>query len=159
MSSPIDRALMNLAEHSVQERGVVTAPLSKLQVNVIFTSTRGTLAALRTASALAHNLEARVNLLAPQVVPYALPLERPPVPITFTQQRLLDLVYRGNLGCVEASVQLYLCRDRRQALQQVLKPRSLVIIGGRARWWPTTESKLAGILRSQGHQVIFVDQR
>ena len=39
---------------------------------------------------------------------------------------------------VETIVRLYLCRDRFETLQAVLRPRSLVVIGGRRRWWPTS---------------------
>jgi len=75
----------------------------------------------------------------------------------YTEQRLLDLAYRGAQGPLETSVQLYLCRDKRQALLRALKPKSLVVIGGKARWWPTKESKLAGVLRSIGHQVVVAN--
>jgi len=126
-------------------------------VNVIFTDSESTLAALEMAGSLASNLGARINLVAAQVVPLVFPLTRPPVAVDYTEQRLLDLAYRGAQGPLETSVQLYLCRDKRQALLRALKPKSLVVIGGKARWWPTKESKLAGVLRSNGHQVVVAN--
>jgi hypothetical protein len=32
---------------------------------------------------------------------------------------------------------------------------SIVVIGGRERWWPTRENKLARQLRREGHEVVF----
>jgi hypothetical protein len=140
---------------ATQKAAAAAEPTSDLEVNVIFTDRGGTLAALKTAGALALNLRARINLLAFQVVPLAFPLARPPVSIPFSQQRLLDLASQGAQGHLDTAVQLYICRNERQALLQVLRPKSVVVIGSRKRWWPTQESKLARMLRSQGHQVIF----
>jgi hypothetical protein len=52
---------------------------------------------------------------------------------------------------------MYLCRDSSETLLAVLKPRSLVVIGGRRRWWPTREERLAKKLRGAGHEVIFAE--
>jgi len=54
---------------------------------------------------------------------------RPPVSIPFTEQRLFDLACQGVQGPFETLVCLYFCRDKRQILSQVLKPKSLVVIG------------------------------
>jgi hypothetical protein len=64
----------------------------ELEVNVIFNDRQGTLTALKTAKALAHQLRARIILLVAQSVPLSFPLTRPPVSVAFTQQQLLDLV-------------------------------------------------------------------
>ena len=40
-----------------------------------------------------------------------------------------------------------------------LKPDSVVFIGGRTRWWPTWEKKLAEFLKARGHVVLFVDAK
>jgi hypothetical protein len=128
---------------------------SELEIDVIFTDTDGTLAALKLAGNLACNLGPRIHLQVPQVVPLHFPLTRPPISIAFTEQRLLELAHRGAQRPLETAIHLYLCRDKKQALSQVLKPRSLVIIGGKKRWWPTEEGKLARMLRSKGHQVVF----
>ncbi len=156
MSSQIDGTFMELWERSATQDGAPQAGASaKLEVNVIFTNTQGTLAALKMAGYLACNLGARINLVVAQVVPLPFPLTRPPVSVAFTEQRLLDVACQGAQGPLETAVNLYLCRDRGQALLRALKPRSLVVIGGRARWWPTAESRLATMIRSKGHQVIF----
>jgi hypothetical protein len=127
-----------------------------LEVNVVFTTYRSTLAALKTAGNLVRHLDARIRLLVAQVVPFALPLDCPPVSVPFTQERCRSLASE----CAEASevqINLYLCRDKRQVLRQVLRPRSLIVVGGSRRWWSTPEEKLATMLRNDGHRVIFAD--
>jgi hypothetical protein len=128
---------------------------SELEINVVFTDTESTLAALRLAGDLACNLGARIHLLVPHLVPLYFPLTRPPVSIPFTQRGLLELAQRGTQGTLETAIHLYLCRDKQQVLFRVLPPKSLVIVGEKKRWWPTKESKLARMLQSQGHQVIL----
>ncbi len=159
MSSQIDRTFIELWQRSVTQETTEATANSELEVNVIFTDSQGTLAALRMAGDLACSLGARINLLAPHVVPLAFPLARPPVSVPFTEQRLLDLACQGAQGPLETAVHLYLCRDKQQVLLQVLKPKSLVIIGGRKRWWRTQEQGLERMLRSKGHQVILADVR
>jgi hypothetical protein len=147
---------MDLWERSIPpDRAAENNPSDELEINVIFTDHQGTLSALGTAGALAHQLQAQINLLVPRVVPYAFPLASPPVSIQFTERRLLDLAHRGAQGPMVISVHVYLCRDRRLCLLEALKPQSLVVVGGRARWWPTRETKLARMLQFAGHQVIF----
>ena len=48
-------------------------------------------------------------------------------------------------------------RDPAETLAAVLKPDSVVVLGGRKRWWPTTEERLARKLRRIGHEVIFTE--
>ncbi len=155
MSNHIDRSSTEVWECSAPpSREAETNPGNELEINVIFTDHQGTLSALRTAGALAHQLQAHINLLVFRVVPYAFPLVSPPVSIQFTERRLLDLARQGAQGPV-ISVQLYLCRDPRLCLLEALNPQSLVVVGGRERWWPTKETKLARMLQFAGHQVIF----
>jgi hypothetical protein len=132
---------------------------NELEINVVFTDHPGTLSALRTAGTLAHQLRAHINILVARVVPYAVPLASPPVSIQFTERQLLDLAHREAHGSAVISVQVYLCRDRRLCLLEALRPQSLVVVGGRVRWWPTMETKLARTLQSAGHQVIFAGPR
>src|SRR6266849_8967572 len=156
MRNHIGCSSMELWERSIPpDRAAENNPSNELEINVIFTDPHGTLSALRTAGALAHQLRAHINLLVLRVVPYAFPLASPPVSIQFTERRLLDLAHRGAQGPMVISVQVYLCRDRRLCLLKALKPQSLVVVGGRARWWPTKETKLARMLQFAGHRVIF----
>jgi hypothetical protein len=127
---------------------------SRLNVAVIFTSVQSTLAALKKAGALANRLSGRVTLVVPQVVPYPLPLTSPPVLLDWNEKRFRVIASESP---VETTVQIYLCRDRLETLTAVLSPRSLVVIGGPKRWWPTAEKRLARTLRRAGHEVILTE--
>jgi hypothetical protein len=127
-----------------------------LRLTVVFTTPEATLAALRTADELARGLDALIALIAIEVVPFQLPLDRPPVPIDFCQQRLLGLVSESGIDADAVRIEISLCRDRRQCLQQILRPRSLVVLGGMSHWW-SRERKLEQWLSVLGHQVVFVD--
>jgi len=131
----------------------------RLEVNLIFTEPQTTAAALETVESLARDLGACVRLRAAIVVPFQLALDEPPVSIRFIEARLADLVSRLGRDGFESTAHVYLCRDQIDALLQVLCPNSLVVIGGKNRWWPTTASRIAKMLRSKGHRVFFVDAR
>jgi hypothetical protein len=128
----------------------------RLEVNVIFTDPQATVVAFKTAGSLARDLGACIRLRAAIAVPYALPLDKPLVSVPFTERLLSDLVCRLELGTFEPSVHLYLCRDQIETLLQVLRPNSLVVIGGRKHWWPAAERRMAKALRSKGHRVVFI---
>ncbi len=126
----------------------------QLSVAVIFTSVDATLAALRKAGALANRLRGRITLLVPQVVPYPLPLTSPPVLLDWNEKRFRVLAGESP---IETTILIYLCRDRLETLSTVLSSRSLVVVGGRKRWWPTAEQRLAQKLRRAGHEVVFTE--
>ena len=126
----------------------------RLDVNVIYTTRFGTLAALKIASRLGAHLGPRPIVLMLHAVPYTLPLEKPAVPIGFLEKQIQALTVESP---TEITARIYLCRDPHRSLRQILPPRSLIVVGGRRRWWPTEEQRLARMLRKEGHQVIFVD--
>jgi hypothetical protein len=128
-----------------------------LQVTVVFTTTQGTLAALRTAGALVKKLTTRIALMVPEVVPIQFSLDSPPVQIDFLERRVLALVSESGIDVDEINVEILLCRDRMQCLRQILSPRSLVVIGGRRRARDWEGRKFEQLLRLLGHRVIFVD--
>ncbi len=129
---------------------------SRLDVAVVFTSVDSTLTALRKAAALANCRSGRNTLVVPQVVPYPLSLASPPVLLHWNEERFRVIASQSP---VETTVLIYLCRDRLQTLITVLSPRSLVVIGGRKRWWPTAEKRLVRKLRRAGHEVIFAETK
>lgn len=130
-----------------------------LEVNVIFTDLQPTAAAMKFAQSFARGLGARIRLLAAIAVPVQLPLHEPPVSVAFWEETLRKLASQLEADTFSPTVHLYLCRDRLQALLQLLRPNSVVVIGGSRRWWPTTESRTAHALRAGGHRVILVDSR
>lgn len=123
-----------------------------LNIAVVFTSVKATLAAPKETGALPTRLRGRITLVVPQVVPYPLPLTSPPVLLDWNERRFHILAQDS---AVETRVRLYLCRDRLETLRRVLRPGSLVVVGGPKRWWPTSEKRLARQLRRAGHEVIF----
>jgi hypothetical protein len=130
MSLAIERSLRPATGHPALPIGVEAD--QQVNIAVVFTSVDPTLAALKEAGNLANSLGARITLVVPQVVPFPLPLETPPVLLEFNENRFRVMASESP---VETGVQVYLCRDRFETLAAVLKPGSIVLIGGRKRWW------------------------
>ena len=126
----------------------------QLEIAVVFTSVMPTIRALKEAGLLAMQLNARINLIVAQVVPWPLQLTSPPVLLEFDEGRFRVIASRTG---VHTDVSVYLCRARVRAITNVLRYGSLVMIGGRSRWWPTVEKRLAWKLRRAGHQVVFTE--
>lgn len=146
--------ILNPVSQQIRSQPSAAKAEASLNIHVVFTTVDATLLALRKAAHLASRLAARVTLIVPQVVPYPLPLESPPVLLDWNERRFRLITEESP---VETTVQIYLCRDRGQTLCGALKPGSLVVLGGRKRWWPTAESRLARRLRKAGHEVIFTE--
>jgi hypothetical protein len=150
MSLAIERVLAPSTGQPFQPR--IEQADQRLNIAVVFTSVDSTLAALKAAGDLAASLGARITLLVPQVVPYSLPLESPPVLLDFNERRFKVIASESP---AETNVQIYLCRDPFETVVSALNPGSLVVVGGKRRWWPTKEKSLASKLRRAGHEVVF----
>src|SRR5262249_29531265 len=109
--------------------------------------------ALNSALRLTQDLNAAFRIVLTRVVPYPLPLDRPPVPAGFTERQVAELT---NGLEVDTAVCIYNCRDRETAVLQSLPPRSVVVVGSRRCWWPSPEKRLLRALRRAGHSVIFM---
>lgn len=127
-----------------------------LDLQVIFSSVEETRATLKAAATMAQGLDARITIVAAWVVPYPLPLDSPPVPAAFIERQLWSIAAELKL---ETTVEVYLCRDRQEAIRRVLRPQSVVVMGARKRWWPTCERRMARLLRRDGHRVLFIDSK
>jgi hypothetical protein len=127
---------------------------SKLEITVIFTTFDLTQEAVKNAGALAMRLGARVAVVAAQVVPYPLPLDRPPVPHGFIFRRFEALVDQFP---VKTEFRVFLCRDQLQCFKSILSSGSPLVMGIRKRLWPTRDERLARQLRRAGHEVILVE--
>jgi len=125
-----------------------------LSISVVFTNERATLAALKRATELASQLDARIRIVVPQVVPYPLPIDRPDVNPEFRVRRFLDLSIKDAPGF---EIDVRLCRDLWVGLTQALRPESIVVIGGRPRRL-TRESRLMRRLALADYDVVFVPQ-
>ena len=129
-----------------------TSVSEQLDLKVIFTDLRKTAAALAAARAMAVDLGARITLMVAQVVPYPLPITAPAVPVEFTRNLLESIAH--NADDADAAVEIYLCRDRLEAIRAALLPGSIVIMGPR-KWrdWFLTRR-----LRREGFRVLVVTQ-
>lgn len=159
MSNRYHETLTNSPSKAITRTAAPRFPSGPLAVNVIFTDVQSTAAALTLAQSFARELGARISLRAAVAVPFQLPLDQPPVSVAFLQDVMRKLVAQLKRETFDPTLHLYLCRDRVWALSQVLKAHSLVVIGGRKRWWPTAETRMASALRAEGHRVILVDSR
>jgi hypothetical protein len=151
--------IMHLPGKAITRETAPAFASGPLEVNIVFTDLKPTAAALKFAQSFARELGAHIHLRAAIAVPFPLPLEEPPVSIAFLQETLRKLASQLEGDTFNPTIHLYLCRDSVRALLQVLRPNSVVVIGGRRRWWPTAESRMAHALRSKGHRVIVVDSR
>jgi hypothetical protein len=148
----VPQEIVRLKYSPLPAQPAVSRSNCKLDLQVIFTDLPKTTAALAAARTLARDLGARITLMAAQIVPYPLPLAEPDVPVEFTE-RVMESLAVDN----EAAVEIYLCRDRDEAIRRALPPNSLVILGARKwRWWPSWESRLARLLRHDGQRVLVV---
>jgi len=129
-------------------------PNCSRSVVVLFTSTNRTLKALESARSLANTLCLPIVVLATPVVPYPLELEEPQVPFNF---KIGNFAETAKQYPEDISVVAYNCRDRMQALKQVLPPDSPVLVGIRKRWWPTCDEQLAKDLGGAGYSVTVVE--
>ena len=128
----------------------------KLALTVVFTDVRGTLLALRRGAELAHELDRSIRVLVPQVVPYALPIDRPAVETSFRARQFSTWFQDCPIGTY---FDVRLCRDRYQCLRQALDNDSIVLIGaGSNRFWSVKDGFLVNWLRRSGHQVMIVTQ-
>ena len=129
----------------------------KFSMAVVFTTSAATLTALQYAAAWVAQLEARLRIIVPQVVPYPLPLDRPCVPPEFRVRAVRAWCEQEAIG---ARIEIHLCRNACECLKQGLAPASLVLLGVRKTWWPfTSEARLVRALQQAGHQVLAVKHR
>jgi hypothetical protein len=127
-----------------------------MEIVVLYTTVPETLRALKMAAHLAHDLSARIRLLVFEVVPYPLPLDQPDVTLPFTQQRFRTLADSVSPPTkVDTKVDIHLVRDPEKAIDAILEPHSIIVLGGRCTWWPTTHGRLAKHLKRTGHLVVY----
>jgi hypothetical protein len=143
---------MRIVHSSAAALGAIDSG-GRLELNVLFTSTRATIAATKVAEKLAEDLVARIRIIVPQIVPFPLPLSEPAIDPEFTAQRIRAALAQS---AIDAEVQVCLCREKLDAPKSVLKRHSLILIGGRRRLWRTEADRLVRRLRQHGHEVMFI---
>ena len=154
MTGPVDRLVSDrVLYRSESPRPAEDSGTRPLDVNVLFTSMPGTAKALKRAADLARGLKARLRLLVAQVVPYAVPLEAPPVSVAFQEARFRKMAQSYDL---ETCVDMVLCRDADSVFLRYLPAHSVVVLAVPKFWWRTRERSLARRLRGLGHEVVTV---
>lgn len=128
------------------------------EVNVIFTTPRGTLAAMRAAAALSRVSGASVRLIDPRpahiplrAAGYALAAGEVP-PEEHERERVIAA------AGVPVEVEVYVCGHPANVARVALRDHSLVILGGRRSWLPTRLERFQRTLESLGHVVMFVNE-
>lgn len=108
-----------------------------LDIVVVYTDDRSTLDTLGCAAAMSKGLNARIRLICLECVSYASPIDSPAVSVPFRLSALQRLATAANLDSIPIEVDLYVCRDDRQAVEWILDPGSVVLLGNSKRWLPT----------------------
>jgi hypothetical protein len=129
---------------------------SRLRITVLHTTPEGTVAALQAAANLAKSLGGQIDVQVHEAVPIHFSLERPHVPACFLETHLLAVIAEAGVPVDELSIHVWLCRNQKQSIADTLAPHSLVVIGGKTRWWNWHDRSLARWLRAAGHQVLLV---
>src|SRR5947208_2444456 len=101
MTLALERRLVPASEHP--ETAHEERSEHRLEIAVVFTDPTLTIAALKKAGAVAGRLKARINLVVTQAVPYAVPLESPPILIDFSEQRFREIATQSR---VETTVRI-----------------------------------------------------
>jgi hypothetical protein len=123
-------------------------------VHVIATTFEGTRAAIAAAVPLAKGAGARLVVIVPRIVSYAVELDSGLEPTAFFAKRYRELVEeRGGA----ADIDVCLCRSIEDVVTRVAKDKSRVVIGGPAgRWLTSPEERFANRLIHAGCPVVFV---
>lgn len=124
-------------------------------IYVVYTSPESTFAALRVASGFATALNIPLILVHYRTVPYPLSVDQPtgisPIQSEAFQERL-------RAEGLDVRCRVHLCRDERRAIVHAVGRPSLIVLGGRRRWWPTRADGWRHHLEAAGHFVVFVEE-
>jgi hypothetical protein len=129
-----------------------TPGLQTSSVYVLFTTIEETLAAVRVASVFAKTLEVPLTVLHFRTVSYALAVD---TPAGISPVETVEFTDRLRQEDLDARVHVYLCRDALAAVPFALSSPSLVVIGGRHRWWGSRSDRWRLALEARGHLVVF----
>jgi hypothetical protein len=129
---------------------------SKIVITVLFTTHASTARALDAAIRLAKGFDTSIEIIVPEIVPFALELDHPAIDTRTLLSQVCELT---NGVPVETAVHLCLGREVEQILSTVLKPDSIVVIGEREPLWLGKYHRISEYLRARGHHVVFTNPR
>jgi hypothetical protein len=115
----------------------LNADLRPLSVGIIYTSLYATICALKAAEILAQDIAPMIQLHVAVSVPQRISLSQPPISVSFLRRQLSDMVLTFGSTGYQYVLHIYLCRNRLDALLSVLRPNSVLVVGGYSHFWPT----------------------
>jgi len=125
--------------------------MSFTDVFVLNTSLDARLAAARVGGELARALDRPLTLVRFRPLPRWYESRREP-------SGQPDIcIGRLRAEGLDINVREFVTNDERQALPFVFRPGSLILIGGRRRWWPDQVARWQRLLEAAGHFVVFVN--
>lgn len=150
--------LVPTSRHDPALPSATTSERDNLRTNavyVVYTSTGETFAALRIGGDFAKALNVPLILIHYRAVPYPLAVDYP-TGVSPIQSE--DFLQRLQVEQIDVVSRVCLCRNDRRAIGAALKLPSLVVVGGRRRWWPTKAESWRRSLEAAGHYVVFVEE-
>ena len=133
---------------------VSTNATNQLAVHVVATTFDGTHAALMAAVPLAKGSHARLVVVVPRIMSYAVDPRDASDVGAFFARRYKAIVER--LGG-DARIEIYVCRTIDDVVTRLIATNSPIVIGGPAgRWLTSPEERFANRLSRMGCRVIFV---
>jgi hypothetical protein len=131
-----------------------TTSANQATIHVVATTFDGTRAALAAAVPLAKGSDARLVVLVPHIVPYAMDVHDAPDAGAFFARRYKTMVEA--LGG-SAHIEVCVCRSIEDIVWLLTAADSQIVIGGPAgRWLTSPEERFANRLSTLGCRVIFV---
>jgi hypothetical protein len=137
----------------MQSTTATRRPEEAAPICVVATTVAATREAIATASALAQQLDGRVQVIAARAVPADWSLDQQSAPVKALAKEIKQLTNE-----VQVPIDILPCVCRRMTdVTQLLPDGAIVIIAGPShRWWPTREQRLAHDLNGFGHRVMFI---
>lgn len=136
---------------------LVASPSRRLQVFVLFNGLQSTANALRTAARFLADLGGEVVIAAPQVVPYPLPIDRPPGNSSILISRIQGAVERAGIGSPVENVTIAYAREIKTGWKALL-PAHCIVVVGRPSWLSPIQRITSWFnrrsLRQLGHEVV-----
>ena len=123
-------------------------------IYVVHTSVDDTLAAVTVGDGLARAMSVPLTLVHFRTVPYQLAVGAPG---DLSPIETEGFVSRLEAEGIDVRVRVFLCRHARRLIPMAFRPRSIVVVAGRRRWWPTRAGRWRRWLEAAGHFVVFVD--
>ncbi len=149
---PITRARSGRTTGEATGPGQVTP--APRRVYVVFTDIEDTLNAVTAARRFVPAFGGHLTVVHFRPLDFGAPLDAP-AGISPAESEAFRERLEAEGG--EVDVNVCVCRDARRALPSVIDPHSLVVVGGRHRWWPTAADRWRRMLEHEGYVVVFVN--